>query len=242
MDTKKIAVHFSRHAHDYEQLSVMQRDIADKVAELIPDRDYRTILDVGCGTGYLCRELRQRFPSAQVTGVDIAHEMIRVASAADPEGTYICRDFTGMAFPDGKYDLIVSTSALHWTDDVSLALEKYRAFCDIMAYATFVSPSLEVLRQAFVHAYEVARLPYREHVLCFPDEEQLPCVVGFLEYVKDYHSWLDVLKSIKAIGGNYTLDNRRPYINRTVVSALKSFSGAQLKWRVALGLSGNCDQ
>lgn len=63
MDVKQIARHFSRHAHDYDNLAVMQKDIADRLLKLIPDGDYLTILDIGCGTGYMCRQLRKRFPA-----------------------------------------------------------------------------------------------------------------------------------------------------------------------------------
>ena len=237
MDAKNIARHFSRHAHDYDHLAVMQKDIADRLLKIIPDRDYLTILDIGCGTGYLCRELKKRFPSAQVTGVDIAREMVRLATAADPGGNYLCQDFEQMDFQGKKFDLVVSTSALHWTDEIKLTLEKYRAFCGIMAYATFVSPSLETLRQAFASAYELAGLPYREHILNFQDEKQLPYIVESIQYQKDYGSWREVIKSIKAIGGNYTFDNEKPYINRNVLAALDSLSGARLVWKVVLGVS-----
>ncbi|OGW33684.1 MAG: hypothetical protein A2X59_06990, partial [Nitrospirae bacterium GWC2_42_7] len=232
MDIKQIARHFSRHAYDYEQLAVMQKDIADRLLKLIPEKEFSTILDIGCGSGYLCRQLRKRFPAAEITGVDIAPEMIRVAKKADPIGNYICKDFMQMDPPKRKYDLIVSTSALHWTEDINMALKKYHSFGSMMAYAVFVAPSLESMRKVFVRAYKSAGLSYKEHLIRFPDGKQMPFVIESAEYKQDYNSWRDAFKAIKAIGGTYTFDSKRPYINRKVLTVLDNMAGARLEWKV----------
>src|SRR5262245_54986527 len=41
-----------------------------------------TVLDAGCGTGYLSRKLRDR--GAHVTGVDFSPRMIEIARTLDP--------------------------------------------------------------------------------------------------------------------------------------------------------------
>lgn len=237
MDTKQIARHFSSRAHDYDKLALMQKDIADRLLKLIPEKDYLTILDIGCGTGYMCRQLKKRFPAAQVTGVDIASEMLRKAMAEDPEGNYICEDFTKMDISGKRYDLIVSASALQWTDNINQILEKFHSSCNTMAYAVFTAPSLESLRHAFLLAYKLAGLPYREHALCFPEAKQLPNVVKSARYQQDYISWRDAFKSLKAIGGNYTFNYERPYINRNVLAMLDSLPEAHLEWKVVWAVS-----
>ena len=237
MDIKQIARNFSRHAHGYDQLAVMQKDIADRLLKLIPDKNYLTILDLGCGTGYLCRQLRKHFPAAEITGIDIAPEMIRIAKKSDPNGKYICQDFMRMDMPKTKYDLIVSTSALHWTENINMALKKYHPFCSMMAYAVFVSPSLQTMHKAFVRAYKSAGLPYKEHLIRFPERRQMPFVIERAEYKQDYTSWRKAFKAIKAIGGTYTFDNKRPYINRKILSALDSLPCARLQWKVVFAMS-----
>jgi len=236
MDVNQIARHFSSRAHEYDHLAVMQKDIADRLVKMIPAKDYLTILEIGCGTGYLCRQLKKHFPSAFVTGIDIAPGMLRLARKADPEGNYLCRDFMKMDLTHKRYDLIVSASTLQWLENTGQVIEKCQSSCVVLAYALFVSPSLEAMRQAFVRAYKMTRLPYREHVIKFPDPEQLKTVIQSAQYRKDYSSWRDAFKAIKAIGGNYTFDNKRPYINRTVLAALDSLPGARLEWKVAWAL------
>lgn len=238
MNIKQIARHFSSRSHDYDNLAVMQKKIADRLLQLVPEREYLTILDIGCGTGYICRELKKRFPAAQVTGVDIASGMLKRAMAADPAGNYICEDFTKMDASGKRFDLIVSASALHWTDNTNQVLDHYHSLCGTMAYAVFTAPSLESMRLVFRRAYELAGLPYREHVLSFPAAKELPHVVESARYQQEYHSWRDALKALKTIGGNYTFDIQRPYLNRNVLTVLEGLPGARLEWEVVWAVSG----
>ena len=149
----------------------------------------------------------------------------------------ICEDFTKMDVAGKRYDLVVSASALHWTVDIREILEKYHSICSIIAYAVFTSPSLQSVRLAFEHAYGLAGLPYREHILSFTDARQLPYVAESLRYQQDYSSWRDAFKALKAIGGNYTINCERPYINRRVLAMLDSLPGAQLDWKVVWAVS-----
>lgn len=163
--------------------------------------------------------------------------MLKLAMAEDPEGTYICEDFTKMDFSGKRYDLIVSASALHWIDDINQMLDKYHSLCGMMAYAVFTAPSLASLRQAFSRAYKLAGLPYKEHILRFPDAKQLPYVVESDRYQQEYSSWRDAFKALKAMGGNYTFNYERPYINRKVLAMLDNLPGARLEWKVVWAVS-----
>lgn len=80
----------------------------------------RRILDVGCGTGRLLRQARQRHPTAELVGVDLAGRMVATASAATParlavgyvHGRVECLPFTNEVF-----DLVFATLFLrHWAD------------------------------------------------------------------------------------------------------------------------------
>ena len=77
-----------------------------------------TVLDAGCGEGYLARILTHR--GAQVTGIDISPRLVEMARAKDPTGeiTYQVADLSGplSAYQD-HFDLIASFFVLNDVPD-----------------------------------------------------------------------------------------------------------------------------
>lgn len=76
------------------------------------------VLDVGCGSGVVLRELIDRVPYAeQYVGVDPSVELIAQARrAGDDRLDFVHAAPHEMPFPAGRFDLIVSSMVLHtWT-------------------------------------------------------------------------------------------------------------------------------
>jgi ubiquinone/menaquinone biosynthesis C-methylase UbiE len=74
------------------------------------------ILDLGTGTGAAAAWLAERYPDAQVTGVDVAEEMVRLARdrvAAGDDGRlrFEVADAAALEFETGAFDLVVQVSA-----------------------------------------------------------------------------------------------------------------------------------
>jgi trans-aconitate 2-methyltransferase len=71
------------------------------------------VVDLGCGTGNMTGVLAQRFPGADVLGVDGAEPMLAKARAANPTCRFEAGDFSTWV-PAAPPDLIFSNAALHW--------------------------------------------------------------------------------------------------------------------------------
>jgi ubiquinone/menaquinone biosynthesis C-methylase UbiE len=122
-DDRDVAA-FDARAEGYEGgwLGRLHQQIADRTADLAvravpaPQR----ILDVGCGTGYLLRRLADRCPdAAELIGVDPARAMIAAARAAAAGDRLQWLEGTAeeLPFPEGSFDLVVSTTSFdHWAD------------------------------------------------------------------------------------------------------------------------------
>ena len=83
------------------------RDLAARIELEAPSR----ILDLGCGPGNSTQVLRERFPSADILGIDSSPDMIRRARKQYPELTFDSVSLT----PDcgeivGMYDVIFSNA------------------------------------------------------------------------------------------------------------------------------------
>jgi trans-aconitate 2-methyltransferase len=79
----------------------------------VPLRTAAHVVDLGCGTGNMTVFLRQRFPAAEVLGVDGAESMLAKARAAAPDCRFEQGDFNTWT-PAVAPDLIFSNAALHW--------------------------------------------------------------------------------------------------------------------------------
>lgn len=64
------------------------------------------VLEIGSGTGDGTAVLRQAFPDAEITGVDLAQNMVEAASRNVPSASFQVADAAKLPFPDDSFDLV----------------------------------------------------------------------------------------------------------------------------------------
>jgi ubiquinone/menaquinone biosynthesis C-methylase UbiE len=80
------------------------------------------ILDVGCAKGRFSRIFVEQ--GARVVGIDIADELVRVASRNVPEARFGVSNATGLPFPDGQFDAVVCIDVLEHIPDTEQAIRE----------------------------------------------------------------------------------------------------------------------
>ena len=150
---------FDERAPGYEDgwLGKLHHDIADRTADLALSRSPApsSILDVGCGTGYLLRQLAVRVPAAaELAGIDAAPAMIETAREMAPAARGGRLRFTeGVAeqlpYPGETFDLVVSTTSFdHWADQQAGLTECARVLAPaghlvlVDQFSAWLSPTL----------------------------------------------------------------------------------------------------
>jgi len=87
------------------------------VAELLIDaynlNNQSSLLDVGCGKGYLLYELKLLLPGLEVFGIDISEYGIQQAKREVSELLTIHKAQDPYPFGDGQFDLVISIGCLH---------------------------------------------------------------------------------------------------------------------------------
>jgi 2-polyprenyl-3-methyl-5-hydroxy-6-metoxy-1,4-benzoquinol methylase len=139
--------------------------------ELLPPPGGLT-LDVGCGEGRLCRELRSR--GYDVTGFDASEALVAEARAADPAGRYELARIDELPVDSGAAQLVLCVNVLpHIHDFERAARELARVLADdgrlligtihpVAQAGTFDEESGELrVRGYFTH--EAHAVPLGEH-------------------------------------------------------------------------------
>ncbi len=93
-----------------------QQPFFDLLALLRPAKEPR-VVDLGCGTGELTRELHHRLGARETIGVDSSAAMLERAAAHDGGGLRFERGDIADFCADDAFDLIFSNAALHWLPD-----------------------------------------------------------------------------------------------------------------------------
>jgi trans-aconitate 2-methyltransferase len=92
----------------------------------IPDFEARHVVDLGCGTGHLTAMLQERWPVAEVVGIDSSVEMIDRARLDHPHMTWVVGDVATWE-PTEPVDLIFSNATLHWLESHESLFKRLRS-------------------------------------------------------------------------------------------------------------------
>jgi trans-aconitate methyltransferase len=106
---------------DYAANSAPQHSWARELIGGLDLEGDERILDVGCGDGKVTVELARAVPKGRVTGIDASAEMIGFArkehaGSRVPNLEFRVMDARHIRFPE-RFDLVFSSSVLHWVDD-----------------------------------------------------------------------------------------------------------------------------
>jgi malonyl-CoA O-methyltransferase len=208
-----VARRFSRAASTYDQGAVLHRHVAARLLELLPEADQvgrGRILEVGCGTGVLTGLIRQRYPDASLCVMDVAEGMVacvRERWGDDPAMEYVVSDVRNFK-TERPFDLIVSSSALHWATPLDTTMTTLRAAMKPgggLSVALMIDGTLgelHLLRRKIAPAKTpAAGLPGRGGVLSAVEAAGLAVVIQKEETLRArYHSADDFLGTIHAQG------------------------------------------
>ena len=129
---QQVARGFTETATDYEGAVRYNLDGIQRLMASLPDGDYPTLLDVGCGTGWSALSFLARFNSTTIIGVDPSSGMLDVfrGHAQKLEGVdveLIEADVMNMPVDDASADAVICTMAMHWFPDKAGAVKEMAA-------------------------------------------------------------------------------------------------------------------
>ena len=84
----------------------------------------RRVLDLGTGTGVVALALAERYPEAEIVGIDLSPGMIEEARRKVPPELsgrvrFEVGDASALACPDGEFDLVVLSNMIPFSDELA---------------------------------------------------------------------------------------------------------------------------
>lgn len=220
-DRRRIRQAFSAAARAYGEHAVLQHEVESRLLERL---EYlraapACALDAGCGPGRAAATMRRQLRRTRVVAMDLAEGMLTEARRGG--GWWrpldcVQGDLMALPFADASFDLVFSSLALQWCEDIDAALGEWRRVLrpgGLLLVATFGPDTLRELREVFA---EVDGAP---HVSPFPDLHVLGdrlLASGFHDPVIDnehfsltYADAAALMRDLKVIGAGNALSNRR---------------------------------
>ena len=101
------------------------RIVAEKMAQAYNIKPGDTILDVGCGKGFLLYDLTQAVPGVKISGVDVSKYAIEHAKEEIKSHLKV-GDANSLPFEDKSFDHVISITTLHclYSYDLEKALRE----------------------------------------------------------------------------------------------------------------------
>ncbi|MCK5237426.1 MAG: methyltransferase domain-containing protein, partial [Deltaproteobacteria bacterium] len=106
---EKIQLSFSDAAASYDKYAGLQKDIARKLTNSLKGKALGKVLDIGCGTGEVIKNLSKE-NTTELFGCDISHKMTQLTRCSTNTRS-VCADFDNLPFVDSAFDTLVSSLA-----------------------------------------------------------------------------------------------------------------------------------
>ena len=228
---RRIASNFSRAAGSYDRAATLQRRVAARVMELLPEyAPVTTVLDMGTGTGYQCAALCEKYSRASVVGMDMAMGMLDYARGQNRENSRIhwCSgDIEALPFADESFDLVCSSLAIQWCSlegvlgEVSRVLKPGGYF----VFSTLAENSLFELDTAWRAIKENSRVnqfdAFESQAKVVDNASLAVCSFSIEPETLFYPDVFSLLRELKSLGVNTVLGGQQGLITRSKLHGLQ---------------------
>jgi malonyl-CoA O-methyltransferase len=232
VDKGKVRQAFAAASLTYDGVAALQRVVGRALLSSIEaDSLSGSVLDLGCGTGFLIREILALPGDRHVLALDIALPMLQMARAklmGSVNAGYVCADAERLPLTASSIDNVYSNLALQWCRHLAAVFTDIRRVLKPggrLVFTTFGPQTLQELKAAW------ADVDHYDHVNEFYSAGELRHFLeraGFTDihvigkvYTSTYSSVMALMRELKHIGAhNVTAGRNKRLTTRTQMQAM----------------------
>ncbi|USD64373.1 malonyl-ACP O-methyltransferase BioC [Vibrio sp. SCSIO 43136] len=220
---------FSKAAKCYDQHAQFQRTVANRLLDKLPNSlQGLKVLDLGCGTGFASQLLANK--GAKVIAADLSEAMLEQSRlrCENLDVDYQQADAEQLPFKDNEFDIVYSSLALQWCQDLSVPLKEMKRVTKpggSVLFSTLLDGSLEELKSAWL------KVDSYQHVNDFISPKQVKLALAqsecALHHIDSqpitvcYSTALALMKDLKGIGANHVQGRSQGLMTRKSIARLE---------------------
>ena len=148
-------------AHKYNNLWVQKyslgptrREVKKIVLPLLEKNKELKILDIGCGTGQLIKEISEQYDMVNYLGIDVAENMIAIAKKNNKGDNIKFKNSSIETFEEKKkYDIVICTHAFPYFPDKEAMMKKISGLCNKKGQVIIVNSSTNGLKDLIINFF-----------------------------------------------------------------------------------------
>jgi malonyl-CoA O-methyltransferase len=235
LDKHRLGHNFGRQAAQYDRYALVQHRLAEQLVQTLKQHPnkFARILEIGCGTGYFTGLLRQAFPEARITALDLAPAALQAARTrlgATDGIDWLVAD--GEQAAPGAFDLITASSVFQWFSQPRQACRLYWEHLNpggLLAFTTLGPLTFRELAVSFSQAGEMfpeLTLPVIPAQNFAPGQDWGDFLqqAGFADITLRQELWLegypDLWAFLKAVRGMGATSTRPAFMPRKLLTAV----------------------
>lgn len=229
-DKEIIARNFSKAANQYDKNAQIQAFAAQKLCLEISKflKPNSKILDLGSGTSVIAKNLLEKNPNLQITEVDFSASMLASWINRPQNVKTIQTDIEEIDFDSESFDLVLSSFSLQWINNLPSLLQKIKKTLKKDGIFAFCLPLDGTLKELKICTNQCnIKLAINDFPAFSTIREMLKNTKltkkSFFqeEQIIYYENLLNLLKSIKEIGGGYSKNQN--LLNKNKFDILSNF-------------------
>lgn len=119
MNKSLIKTRFAKNLDSYNEHAKIQKLMSKKLVKFLDQSAFDSVLELGCGTGFLTEQVSKIAKYGTYTAIDIVPECQNYINKIDSKIEFLAEDIETFIKNNTKtYDLIISNASLQWIENL----------------------------------------------------------------------------------------------------------------------------
>ncbi|MBX3457803.1 MAG: methyltransferase domain-containing protein [Candidatus Paracaedibacteraceae bacterium] len=142
--TPDVQLAFNKAQPTYDSTATIQHRVANQLVEYLPKLPLTSVIDLGCGTGFVTDALLTKHKDSHFHLIDLSDQMIagcREKYKNNDSITFATANMDEYIYPSA--DLIISNLAVQWSKDLRALLSNLTSKTSIVAFTTLTQGTFQ---------------------------------------------------------------------------------------------------